>query len=373
MSTKNKVRLFTLITGILLVILITLVMINAGVHGNNGYLSSEFTNLGHALNMGAWPNGTVYDVLTGVFVYTVMLVGVILFIAWIIFAVKRTDKKALIPGAVMLLLFTFILMICGANAYSLYQGQLNTGHILVWFLVIFLFLTIVETLVLFIVMVRFLFEGEKGVVPTEANNGTSVVSNTTVIINNYYQDDEKDNDVEDDETIKEIVVIDDRGHFEDVAVNTYQRKPFVQQLAESDLSVKNIYNELKADFLSYGIKSRISKNGDTFRLHTKAYARIKVAGKGLKLYFALDPLAYTDSTFPVKDSGAQKMYKDIPLTFKVKSDLSIRRAKQLIADACAVDGLVEQEDLEFHTYDWANDAILNHYNDDNDGSDENIK
>lgn len=120
------------------------------------------------------------------------------------------------------------------------------------------------------------------------------------------------------------------------------RIPFPTRLLSSEQDVKDLYNELKGEILSYGLKSRLSNSGDTFRLHTKTYVKLTVAGKGLKLYFALNPKDYVDSPIPVKDVGAKNIYKDIPVVFKVKSPLSLKRAKQLIADCCEKDNL-EQE------------------------------
>ena len=110
-----------------------------------------------------------------------------------------------------------------------------------------------------------------------------------------------------------------------------------------DEDTRDSYNEIKAEALAYGLKSRISNSGDTFRLHTKTYLKLTVAGKGLKLYFALDPNDYRDTPIPVKDVGAKNIYKEIPLCFKVKSALSLKRAKQLIADAAAKDHLEKGE------------------------------
>ncbi len=107
--------------------------------------------------------------------------------------------------------------------------------------------------------------------------------------------------------------------------------------------MKQAYNEIKSELLSYGVKSRISSTGDTFRLHTKTYAKIVIAGKSLKIYFALDPKAYKDSTFPIGDASSKVAHLDTPLVFKVKSDLSVRRAKVLIADCAAKDKLVQGE------------------------------
>ncbi len=134
------------------------------------------------------------------------------------------------------------------------------------------------------------------------------------------------------------------------AAEPFERISFAERLSKADKVLKEHYNEIKSEILSYGIKSRVSNSGDTFRLHTKTYVKVVVAGKGLKLYLALDPKAYKDSTFPIGDASGKGLYKEIPLVFKVKSELSVRRAKQLIGEAAAKDGLVQGE-VEAH--DWA--------------------
>ena len=121
------------------------------------------------------------------------------------------------------------------------------------------------------------------------------------------------------------------------------RIPFQTRIHAAAPELKAHFNELKSDILAYGVKSRISNSGDTFRLHTKTYVKITIAGKALKLYFALDPKDYRDSKMPLLDVGHKGIYKEIPLVFKVKSELSVRRAKQLVADAMAKDGLVQKE------------------------------
>lgn len=123
----------------------------------------------------------------------------------------------------------------------------------------------------------------------------------------------------------------------------YERLSFGERLLQSDKELHSIYNELKNEILSYGVKSRISANGDTFRLHKKMYVRITVAGKSLKLYFALNPDDYKDSKIPVQDAGHKGLYADIPLVFKVRSPLSIKRAKELIQDCMDKDGLEQGE------------------------------
>ena len=132
------------------------------------------------------------------------------------------------------------------------------------------------------------------------------------------------------------------------------RVPFTDRVRIMDPVMRNNFNELKSDIMAYGVKSRVSNSGDTFRLHTKTYLKITIAGKSLKLYFALNPEDYKDSTLPVFDAGHKGIYKDIPLVFKVKSDLSLRRAKQLIADAMAKDHLVQDQII---SKDWIQEII----------------
>ncbi len=132
----------------------------------------------------------------------------------------------------------------------------------------------------------------------------------------------------------------------------YERLTFTERLLQSEDDVLNLYNEVKNEILSWGVKSRISANGDTFRLHKKMYVRITVAGKSLKLYFALDPKDYENTTLPIQDASNKDMYQEIPLVFKVKSGLSLRRCKDLIQDVMEKDGL---EQGEVGKVNWVNE------------------
>ncbi len=135
------------------------------------------------------------------------------------------------------------------------------------------------------------------------------------------------------------------------------RIPFPTRMVDADKEMKSNYNELKSEILSYGAKSRVSNSGDTFRLHKVTFVKITIAGKSLKLYFGLDPKDYANTPLPVQDVSHKNVYKDIPLVFKVKSELSLRRAKQLIADVMDKNNL-EQGKIIPHN--WA--AELKDYN-----------
>ena len=133
------------------------------------------------------------------------------------------------------------------------------------------------------------------------------------------------------------------------------RIPFAERMRAADEQMRNNYNELKSEIMSYGVKCRTSNAGDTFRLHKVTYIRLTIAGKNLKLYMALNPDDYVNTTLPITSAGDKKAYEDIPLVFKVKSDLSLRRAKTLIADVFDKAGL-EQGQIVPH--DWADDFTI---------------
>ena len=61
------------------------------------------------------------------------------------------------------------------------------------------------------------------------------------------------------------------------------------------------------------------------------------------MYFALNPDDYKNSTIPVQDAGNKAIYAEIPLVFKVKSDLSMKRCKELIQTVMENDALEQGE------------------------------
>ena len=141
------------------------------------------------------------------------------------------------------------------------------------------------------------------------------------------------------------------------------RIPFTERMLAADKEMQDNYNELKNEILSYGVNSRVSNSGDTFRLHRKTYIKITIAGLSLKLYFALNPDDYKDSTLPIQNAGHKGIYEEIPLVFKVKSGLSMRRCKQLIQDVFEKNGF---EQGEIGNINWVEDLKNSPNNDDED-------
>jgi len=130
------------------------------------------------------------------------------------------------------------------------------------------------------------------------------------------------------------------------------RIPFQVRMKTAEKDLLTNYNTLKNYALSYAVKSRISNSGDTFRLHRETFLKITIAGKGLKLYYALNPKDYDNTTVPVQNVSHKAIYAEIPCVLKVKSPLSVKRAMQLIDDVMKSKGL-EQGDIP--RINWAKD------------------
>ena len=128
------------------------------------------------------------------------------------------------------------------------------------------------------------------------------------------------------------------------------RIPFAEKMARADEDICDKYNELKQEILAYGCNSRISIGGDTFRLHRKPYVKITLVGKTLKVYFALNPSDFVDSPMPVVDAGDKSAYAEVPSLLRVRSNLSLKRAKELVALAFNRDGIEKSSDVVEHDY-----------------------
>lgn len=136
---------------------------------------------------------------------------------------------------------------------------------------------------------------------------------------------------------KTVEAVEETTVSEEATANT--RLSFFDRILLVDDELLDIYNEIKNDILSYGVKSRVSSAGDTFRLHRVTYMKMIFAGKKVKLYMKLNPKDFEDSTIPHDDASDKKLYEEIPFVFKVKSGLSIRRAKALIAEMMEKEGI----------------------------------
>ncbi|MDY5668731.1 MAG: hypothetical protein SPK43_05835, partial [Candidatus Onthovivens sp.] len=115
--------------------------------------------------------------------------------------------------------------------------------------------------------------------------------------------------------------------------------PFMKRLEEADPDLKSKYEELAAYCDEYGLHGRMSVSHDTYRLHKVRYVVFSIRGKAIKMHVAVEPKAYENTTMTIKDDSSKEKYSDVPGYIRVKSTLSVKRAKQLIDDAMAKAGI----------------------------------
>lgn len=128
------------------------------------------------------------------------------------------------------------------------------------------------------------------------------------------------------------------------AARKIERVPFADKVRKADRDLKNKYDELRQYLALYGLKSRISVDGDSYRLHKVLYVQITIAGKKMKVYYKLNPNDYLTSPIPVRDASKVKKYADIPAQLDVRSDLSVKRAKELIDTVMENAGIEKEEE-----------------------------
>ncbi|MDE6189025.1 MAG: uL15 family ribosomal protein, partial [Clostridia bacterium] len=140
-------------------------------------------------------------------------------------------------------------------------------------------------------------------------------------------DDEEEDEDEDDDGSQDAVDGEVVG-----GEKVYRPKyTYPVKLKLSNDTVKGFYTDLKNEFLSYGIKSRISKTKENFNFSRDNIARLCIRGKTMKLYIALDPNELDNSYFHHKDAGEKKTYAEIPTMVRIKSRKSVAKSKELIA------------------------------------------
>ncbi len=107
-------------------------------------------------------------------------------------------------------------------------------------------------------------------------------------------------------------------------------RSFTANLIQSDDTVKDYYSELKNHILSYkGVKSRISWKFDSYNRGRDQLFKIKLRGKTICLYCALNPEEFDQSKYHHEPIDA-KIFEDVPMLVKIKSGLGLRKAKELV-------------------------------------------
>jgi hypothetical protein len=134
---------------------------------------------------------------------------------------------------------------------------------------------------------------------------------------------EEDSDDEDGE----VFILDENGNKVGVRVS----RSFTANIIQSDPeTVKAYYGELKNYILSYkNVKARMAWRYETFKKGRYQLFRMKIRGKTVCLYCALDPNEFDPNKYFHEASDA-KMFENVPMLVKIRSDRGLKKAKELI-------------------------------------------
>ena len=134
---------------------------------------------------------------------------------------------------------------------------------------------------------------------------------------------------EEEEEIVPVIVpsyIDSFGNKIDIKYSRSIKAKVIQ----TDDTVKEYYSAIKNHILSYkGVKSRFSWKFDSFNKGREQLFKLKIRGKTLCLYCALNPYDF-DKTRYHHEAVDAKIFEAVPMLVKIKSGLGLKKAKELV-------------------------------------------
>ena len=113
-------------------------------------------------------------------------------------------------------------------------------------------------------------------------------------------------------------------------------RSFIARIIQSDDDCKQYYGAVKHALLSYKkVNSNVAWGNERFNKGRETIARMKIRGKTLVIYLALDPNEYKTSVYHHVDVSDNKSVLGTPMMIKVKSPLGVRKAIRLIDEMLA--------------------------------------
>lgn len=108
-------------------------------------------------------------------------------------------------------------------------------------------------------------------------------------------------------------------------------RSFIARIIQGTSEQKQYYGDIKHALLSYKkVNSNIAWGAERFNKGRETIARLKIRGKTLCLYLALDPNDYKTSVYHHADASDNKSMNGTPMMVKIKSGLGVRKAIRLI-------------------------------------------
>ncbi len=108
------------------------------------------------------------------------------------------------------------------------------------------------------------------------------------------------------------------------------KKTYECKLSMLDENVKDYYDQIRNRLLSYDVKYSKTKSAEKFKYNKEVIAILKVAGKQVGLYLALDPKELENSKYKGKDLSEKVSYKATPFQYKTKTDRKTKWAIELV-------------------------------------------
>lgn len=131
-----------------------------------------------------------------------------------------------------------------------------------------------------------------------------------------------DGDVE----VSAIECIDKKGDRIKIAC----RRSFTANLIQSNPQVKFYYSEIKNKILSFrGVKARTSWICESFNKGRKQLFKLKIRGKTICLYCALEPNEFDRAKYFHEEATA-KAYANVPMLVRVRSDRGLKKTLGLV-------------------------------------------
>jgi len=349
-KTKNVINITSLVIVVLIVSIIISGLVDIVVNWTGANIGTgivdSFKRLGDAFNVSLWSSLTGFAFICSILTVFSLCIGTIILIGVTIVTIIRKTIFGIIP-IVITLATTLSVSLFIANFDAIHNVAILNGGALSIVLYILVLLVVIGLAGLVTLLLKYIFassmaresviekEVSREIIIEETETTISPSMPQTIIINNNYYGEET-------EIKEETPAVVPPSAFG--LGKKKPRPPFALKLRRGGDHIRDMYNEIKAEFLSYGLNSRISLNGDAFRLHAKTYAIIQAVGKSLRINYALNCKDYESSTIPFADSSKQKKYEEVPFTFKTRSNLSIKRAKELIRDAVTKDGITQDHE-----------------------------
>lgn len=108
-------------------------------------------------------------------------------------------------------------------------------------------------------------------------------------------------------------------------------RSFMARIIQGSDEQKNYYGSVKNALLSYKkVNSNIAWGAERFHKGRETVARLKIRGKTLCLYLALDPAEYSTSVYHHTDVSDNKSLSGTPMAVKIKSPRGLKKAIRLI-------------------------------------------